>query len=166
MDPENAVTVAQTLAKALAQVDAAHAAVYEANARKFKEQVEARMADWQKRLAPFAGQQVVSYHNSWVYFGRRFGLKVDIFLEPKPGIPPTPTHLAQVVERMKADKVKVVFVEPYVNLRTAERVASETGARVVPVAQFPGGVKGTEAGYVALMDYLVKTLATAVEAGK
>jgi ABC-type Zn uptake system ZnuABC Zn-binding protein ZnuA len=113
-------------------------------------------------LAPFQGLEVVSYHDSWPYFGQRFGLKLDLFLEPKPGIPPTPAHLAQVITRMKADKVHVIIVDPYLNLKTAETVARNTDATVVAVTQFPGGVKGTEGGYIQMMDYLVNSLAKAL----
>lgn len=166
MDPENALIVAENTARAFAQLDAAHAAQFHANLARFKEQVGAKLAEWQKRLAPFQGEHVVSYHNSWVYFGRRFGLQMDLFLEPKPGIPPTPAHLAKVEEHIREQKIKVIFVEPYVNQRTAERVAKDTGARVVQAAQFPGAIKGTEGGYIALMDYLVKALAAELEKGR
>ena len=108
---------------------------------------------------------MVAYHNSWVYFAERFGLKIDLFLEPKPGIPPSPAHLAAVMARMSETGARVIMVDPYLNRRTAETVAGRTGAAVVDVAQFPGGVKGTEANYLALLDYLVNTLAKAL-AGK
>src|SRR5438067_10972229 len=117
-------------------------------------------------MAPFKGQQVVAYHNSWRYFGNRVGLKIDLFLEPKPGVPPTPTHLAEVITKMKQDKVHVIIVDPYLNRRTAETVAEKTGATVVDVSQFPGGVKGTEAGYIALEDYLVNSIAKALAENK
>jgi len=120
------------------------------------------MAEWQRKLEPFKGQQLVAYHNSWLYFGERFGLKIDLFLEPKPGVPPTPTHLAEVITKMKAEKVRVIIVDPYLNRRTAETVAAKTGATVVDVTHFPGGVKGTEGGYIPLMDYLVNSIAQAL----
>ena len=107
-----------------------------------------------------------SYHNSWLYFGERFGLNIDLFLEPKPGVPPTPKHLAEVIVKMKQDKVHVILVDPYLDRRTAETVAGKTDATVVDVAQFPGGVKGTEGGYIALMDYLVNSVAKALAATK
>jgi len=121
------------------------------------------LAAWQKLLAPQHGQHVVAYHNSWPYFGERFGLKIDLFLEPKPGIPPTPAHLAEVQARMKEQNIRVIIVDPYLNRRTAETVARNTGATVLDVTQFPGGVKGTEGGYVQLLDYLVTSLAKALE---
>ena len=82
-----------------------------------------------------------------------------MFLEPKPGIPPTPPHLAQVIKTMQEEKLKLIFVEPHLNWRTAETVARQTGATAVRVAQFPGGVKGTGDGYIPLLDHLVNTVA-------
>ena len=162
VDPENAKIVAGHIAEAFCKLDAANASTYQANLKTFLAELDARMVVWQKQLAPFKGGQIVAYHNSWVYFARRFGLTIDLFLEPKPGIPPSPAHLASVIAKMKASQARVIIVDPYLNRRTAETVARSTGAVVVDVAQFPGGVKGTEGGYIALMDYLVNSLAAAL----
>jgi zinc/manganese transport system substrate-binding protein len=162
MDPLNAKIVAQNITEAFCAIDAKSCDAYRTNLKKFSDALDARMIEWQKRLAPFKGQQVVAYHNSWLYFGDRFGLKIDLFLEPKPGVPPTPKHLAEVIVKMKQDKVHVILVDPYLDRRTAETVAGKTGATVVDVTQFPGGVKGTEGGYIALMDYLVNSVAKAL----
>ncbi len=158
-DPVNGKIAAQRIAEALAKTDAKNTGTYDGNLTKFNERVDAKMLEWQKLVAPVAGRRVVAYHNTWLYFASRFGLKIDLFLEPKPGIPPTPASLAAVISRMKAEHLRVVIVEPYQNRKTAETVAAETGATVVPVTQYPGGVKGTEAGYVEMMDYLVNALA-------
>jgi zinc/manganese transport system substrate-binding protein len=162
VDPENAKIVAHHIADSFAALDAANAATYQANAKKFHEAIAAKMSHWQAKLAPFRGEHVVAYHNSWLYFAERFGLKIEIFLEPKPGIPPSPAHLAAVMAKMKEVNARVVIVDPYLNRKTAETVARDTGAKVVAVTQFPGGVKGTEGGYIALIDYLVNSLATAL----
>lgn len=162
VDPENAKIVARHIADAFGQLDASNREFYAANAKKFSAALEMRLADWQAKLAPFRGQQVVAYHNSWIYFAQRFGLKIELFLEPKPGIPPSPAHLAGVMSKMKETGARVIIVDPYLNRKTAETVARGTGATVVDVAQFPGGVKGTEAGYIPLMDYLVNALAKAL----
>jgi ABC-type Zn uptake system ZnuABC Zn-binding protein ZnuA len=161
-DPMNARIVAQHLAAALTELDPKSAETYQANLKKFTDELDAKMAEWQKLLAPYKGQEIVAYHNSWPYFAERFGLKIDLFLEPKPGIPPTPAHLAEVIMKMKEDKVRVIIVDPYLNRRTAETVAAKTDAHIVEVTQFPGGVKGTEGGYIAMMDYLVKAIAAAL----
>jgi zinc/manganese transport system substrate-binding protein len=158
-DPANGKVAAQRIAAGLVERDPAGAETYRTNLAKFNARIDTKMATWQKLLAPFNGQQVVAYHNTWPYFGRRFGLKMDLFLEPKPGIPPTPASLAEVIARMKADHLRVIIVEPYQNRKTADTVAAETGATVLPVSQYPGGVKGTDDGYVELIDYLVRAMA-------
>ena len=159
VDPVNAKIVAHHLADAFAKLDAANKDFYLANATKFVTTLDDKIPKWKAELAPFSGQQVAAYHNSWVYFAERFGLKIEIFLEPKPGIPPSPAHLADVIAKMKDRSARVIIVDPYLNRRTAETVARSTGANVLDVAQFPGGVTGTDGGYVALMDYLVNSLA-------
>ena len=166
MDPVNAKIAAQNITEAFCALDAKSRDAYRANLKQFTEALDAKMAEWQKKLEPFKGQQVVAYHNSWLYFGDRFGLNIDLFLEPKPGVPPTPKHLAEVIIKMKQDKMHVILVDPYLDRRTAETVAAKTDAAVVDVAQFPGGVKGTEGGYIPLMDYLVNAVTKALAGGK
>ena len=161
-DPLNGKVVAQRIAEMFATLSPKDADVFKANLAKFNERLDAKMVEWQKLLSPFAGRRLVAYHNTWPYFAQRFGLKIDLFLEPKPGIPPTPANLADVIARMKAENIRVVIVEPYQNRKTAERVAAETGAVVLDFCQFPGGVKGSEGGYIELLDYLVRTLAKAL----
>jgi len=165
-DPHNAKIVAEYIASAFCQLDPKSCDSYRANLGKFTAELESKSAEWEKVLAPFKGQRIVAYHDTWPYFARRFGLNIDLFLEPKPGIPPTPVHLADVVSRMKADHINVILVEPYQNRKTAEAVAADTGAPVVDVAQFPGGVRATEKGYIELMDYLVHSVARALAEGK
>jgi len=164
VDPVNAKIAAQHIADAFCAVDEKSASAYRANLKKFTDAIDAKLAEWQRVMAPFKGQQIVAYHNSWPYFGERFGLRIDLFLEPKPGIPPTPTHLAEVITKMKSDHVNVILVDPYLNRKTAETVARNTGAQVVDVTQFPGGVKGTEGGYIPMMDYLVNAISKALAA--
>lgn len=162
MDPANARMVATNITEAFCRLDASHSDQFRANLQSFTQRVESKLAEWEKKLAPFKGRRVVAYHNSWPYLSKRFGLKVDLYLEPKPGIPPTPSHLAQVIETMKAEHINVIMEDPYQSRRTADTVASKTGAKVVPVTQFPGGVKGTEQGYVEMMEYVVDALARAL----
>ncbi len=154
-DPLNAKIVAAHLARALTELDAKSADVFQANLKKFDNELDARLAGWQKLAAPYAGRPLVTYHNYWIYLGRRFGWPMELFLEPKPGIPPTPAHLAEVISKMKAGHLRLVTVQPYQNRKTAETVASRTGAVVLDWPSFPGG-KGTE-GYLEWMDYLVQS---------
>lgn len=160
-DPANARIVAQEIADAFCAVDSSSCDDYRANLKKFTDELDVKMVEWKKTLTPYAGKEIVAYHDTWPYFGREFGFKIDQFLEPKPGIPPTPAHLAEVISKMKADNIHVVMVEPYQNRKTAETVAGNTDAVVVDMTQYPGGVKGTDDDYIKLMDYLVNTLAKA-----
>jgi zinc/manganese transport system substrate-binding protein len=165
-DPANAKIVARNIADAFSQLDPKSAPLFQANLKKFSDSLDAKLAEWEKLLAPYKGQRVVAYHDSWPYFARRFSLKIDLFLEPKPGIPPTPVHLAEVIMQIRAEHIRAILVEPYQNRKTAQTVGADTGAAVVEVSQFPGGVKGTEAGYLELMDHNLTALAKALAGGK
>src|SRR6266403_4593477 len=161
-DPIIAKTVALHIAQAFSALDTANAATYDANYKKFEATINAKLQEWGAAMLPFKGQNVVAYHDSWVYFAHRFGLNIDTFLEPKPGIPPSPSHLAEVIEKLKAAHVKAILVEPYHNRKIAEKVAASTGAKVVDVAQFPGALPATDT-YVALIDALVSRIAAAMK---
>ena len=162
VDPIIAKAVAQHLANALAAVDPAHAADYQANEKKFDATINAKLQEWGAKLLPYKGQSLVAYHDSWVYFAHRFGFNIDLFLEPKPGIPPSPSHLAEVIAQMKAQKIKAIIVEPYHNRKIAEKVAESTDAKVVDFTQFPGALPDTDT-YVKLIDALVNNLAAALK---
>src|SRR6478736_277712 len=155
-DPQNAKIVAAHLARAFSALDPASAAAFDANLQRFNARLDAKLAEWTRLLAPYRGRAIVTYHNYWIYFGHRFGFPMDLFLEPKPGIPPTPAHLAEVITRMKADHLQLVVVQPYQNRKTAETVAGHTGAVVLDWPSFPGG-KDTE-GYLEWIDSLVQSI--------
>jgi zinc/manganese transport system substrate-binding protein len=157
-DPVNAGILAERLTRVFGQLDSKSSDYFQENLRRFSDQLTVKLADWQNRLAPFSGSRIVAYHDSWPYFARRFGLRIDLFLEPKPGIPPTPPHLAGIIETMKAEGIKLILVEPHLNWRTADTVARQTGATAALVSQFPGGVKGTEDGYIPLIEHLVTSI--------
>jgi zinc/manganese transport system substrate-binding protein len=166
VDPENAKIVAQNICESFCKLDAGNCGTFRGNLKKFTDELNTKLEGWRKTLEPFKGAPVVAYHNSWPYFARCFGLKVELFLEPKPGIPPSPAHMADVIAKMKERKARVVFADPYLSRKTAETVANATGATVVNVTQYPGGVKGTEGGYIQMMDYLVNATAKALSEGK
>jgi zinc/manganese transport system substrate-binding protein len=165
IDPKNAEIVATSIADHLTQVDPAGAATYAANLKKFKAEVDAKTVEWEKMLAPYKGAKVVTYHNDFPYFAERFGLSVLQTLEPKPGIAPSPAHLAEVIAAMKSQGGHVILVQPYQNRKTAETVARQTNAQVLDVSQQPGALKNTDT-YVALMNNLVTTIANGLKASK
>lgn len=162
VDPIVAKAVAHHIAQAFAVLAPADAATFQANDAKFTATIDAKLQDWGKALLPYKGQPLAAYHESWLYFARRFGFNLEIFLEPKPGIPPSPSHLAEVIAQMKTQHVKAVLVEPFQNRKIAEKVASSTGAHVVDAAQFPGAFPGAET-YSAHMDALIGRIAAALK---
>lgn len=161
-DPIIAKIVALHISQSFAAVDPPNAAFYDGNYKKFESTINAKLQEWGAAMFPFKGKSVVAYHDSWVYFAHRFGLNIDLFLEPKPGIPPSPSHLAEVIEKMKAQKIKAIIVEPFHDRKIAEKVASSTGATVVDFAQYPGALQGTDS-YVKLIDTLVSRLSAAMK---
>ena len=124
--------------------------------------INAKLQGWGAVMQSYKDLHVAAYHDSWPYFAHRFGLKIDIFLEPKPGIPPSPSHLTEVIGQMKSNHVKAIIVEPYHDRRIAEKVARSTDAKVIDFSQYPGGIPGTDS-YVSLIDQLVKRLADALK---
>jgi zinc/manganese transport system substrate-binding protein len=164
MDPLNARIVAAHVAEAFCRLDAEACPTYRSHLAAFEARLDEKMKEWTALLAPFAGRPLVTYHATWRYFAQRFGLRSEIYLEPKPGIPPSPPHLAEVIGRMSAEGIKVILIEPYQPLRTGETVASHTGAEVVQVAQFPGALPGTDGDYIALVDQDVRAIAAALGA--
>jgi len=161
MDPFNAGIVAGHLAEVFCRLDADGCSIYQENLSRFRQMLDARMKIWTETFAPFRGTPIVTYHNTWRYFARRFQLQAETFLEPKPGIPPSPPHLAKVIEEMKAAGMMVILVEPFQSRKTAEVLAGHTGATVVDVGQFPGGIPDTP-DYLALMDANVNSIAQAL----
>lgn len=161
--PGNAAIVATNIAEAFCRLDPPGASVYREALASFASALELRRRTWKATLAPFGGRHFVAYHDSWIYFAAEFGLRTEYFMEPKPGIPPSASHLEHLIDSMKRHGIQVLFVEPHLSRKTPDLLASRTGARVVPVTQFPGGLKGTEAGYLEMMDRLVADVAAAMK---
>jgi zinc/manganese transport system substrate-binding protein len=165
IDPVTVRIVARNIASHFAQVDPKNAATYNGNLSRFNTKLDAKYAEWQKELAPYRGARIVTYHKDFVYFADRFGLNIVDELEPKPGIAPSPAHLAQVIGKMKAGNAKVILVQPFQNRKTAETVARQTGATVLDTPEQPGAASNTNT-YFDMMDNLVRTLAGGLGAQK
>ncbi len=161
IDPLNVKIIVAQIADRLAQVDLKSGETFAANRKKFEATLDVKLAEWQKQLAPYRGAKIVTYHRDFVYLAERFGLEVLETLEPKPGIAPSPAHLAKVISKMKAANASVILVQPYQNRKTAETVARQTGAVVLDAPQQPGALKNTTT-YFEMMDHLVRTLAAAL----
>ncbi len=113
-------------------------------------------------MAPLKGLKIVTYHRSWPNFCDHFGLDVVGYVEPRPGIPPSPSHTIELIQEMKRLGVKILLVEPYFDLKTPQSIARETGARVVVLSPSVGGEKEIT-DYLSLFDYDIKLLLAAVQ---
>jgi ABC-type Zn uptake system ZnuABC Zn-binding protein ZnuA len=165
IDPVNVKIIARNIAGHFSQIDPKNAATYNGNLSRFNAKLDTKFAGWQKQLAPYRGARIVTYHKDFPYLAERFGLTIVDELEAKPGIAPSPAHLAEVIGKMKSTNAKVILVQPFQNRRTAETVARQTGATVLDVPQQPGAVPNTDS-YFDMMDHLVNTLAGALGAQK
>jgi zinc/manganese transport system substrate-binding protein len=161
LDPKNLEIVADHLARVFSQLDPANAADYAANAKAFDERMETSLAKWEEEMAPYKGTSVVTYHKNFIYFADRFGLKLFGTVEDKPGIPPSPRHIAELAQAMKQAGVKVVVYEPYYKADAARELASKAGGVAVEVATEVGGLPGTDDVF-SKFDVLVSSLAHAL----
>ena len=161
LDPGTMPTVTANIVAGLSRLRPDLAGRLEENRRRFLDDVAAATQRWRAVLAPHRGQRVVSYHDSWPYFYRAFGLEELGVIEDRPGVPPSPQHLAALIREMREQRVKLVLVESCYPRDVATAVARAAGARVLVVPQSPGAMKGTET-YIAHLDALVTAVTGAL----
>jgi len=162
LDPANAKPMAARLAEVFSQLDAANASSYAENLKKFNATLDEKLAGWTKQLEPFKGTKVVTYHKSFDYLLKRFGLELAGTIEPKPGIEPSPTHINALVPRMNSEGVKLILIEGFRPRRTPERVAKETGAKLLILPASVGGTPQAK-DYFSLLDYDVSQIVGALK---
>ena len=162
LDPGMAPIITQNIADGLARFAPEHRATFEKNRQAFLARLDEAMARWTKAMEPLKGAKVVVYHPQWIYILHRFGLNQAAALEDRPGIPASPAHLTRVIRQMKEERIKVIIVEPWNDLKLATRVADEAGAKAVVLASMVGGVKGADS-YIAAIDHNVNALITAMK---
>jgi len=164
LDPERGKIVARNIADGLIRLQPGSADYFEANLKAFVAAIDQKMVEWTVRLAPYAGTAVIAYHNEYPYFEEAFGFRIVDFLEPRPGIPPTPSQLAKVIGLMRDQGIRVIIISPYFNPDAAELVAGKVqGGTVVTIASSVEAFHGIES-YFDLFDYNVAQLARAFEA--
>ena len=161
LGPENGKRMAALFATKFSELDAQNAAEYARNLAAFESKLNAAVVEWRKLLDPVDGSAVVAYHNSWKYFLTFAGMKITGYIEPKPGIPPSPSYLAELIGQMKQQNVKAIIVDPFYDLKVPRMLAERTGAKLLVLPSSVGGVKGVD-NYVGLIDYNVKTLRSAL----
>src|SRR3954470_7471865 len=162
LDPENGRRVAKAIQGKLAELDPSNAAYYAQRQADFDKRLTEAAQRWAAQMAPYKGVKVVTYHRSWPNFTDAFGLQVIGYVEPKPGIPPTPQHTLDVINAMKAQKVMIIMVEPYFELKTPNSIASNTGAKVLVMPPSVGGVPPAS-DYFKLFDTDIGMLIAAIK---
>jgi zinc/manganese transport system substrate-binding protein len=162
LGPDNGRRIAQAIQKKLAEISPADASYFAQRYADFDRRLAEAEKRWQSAMAPYKGTKVVTYHRSWPNFTDAFGLNVIGYVEPKPGIPPSPSHTLELIQEMKRQQVKVIIIEPYFDRKTPDAIARETGAQVIVLAPSVGGEKEAT-DYLKLFDYNVNLVVNAIK---
>lgn len=165
LNPENVGTILSTIADAFSQLAPEHAELFRSRRERYLATLADAITQWKKLLAPFAGAKLVTYHSSFSYFAEYFGLSIVDQIEPKPGIPPTPSHTSGLIAMMRSGNVGVIALEQFYPANVAEQIAQSTSAQLVRVSTSTGGLPATET-YLKLMEHNVRSLAQAFARAK
>lgn len=164
-DPDNGRIIARAIAARLSELDPAGKATYEKNLAAFDARLAAKTKEWDAKMAPFAGTKIVTFHDSWPNFAKHFKLVVAGHVEPKPGIPPSPSHTLEIINLIQKEKIAVILVEPYFDAKTPNAVAGKTGSAVVVFYPSVGGIPEIK-DYFGLFDKNVDSFVTALKGKK
>jgi ABC-type Zn uptake system ZnuABC Zn-binding protein ZnuA len=162
LDPLNGKVIARNIANGLERIDPANKAFYETNLHAFFVKIDSKLAEWSAKMAPYKGSKIIAYHNEWVYFEKRFGLQIVDFMEPKPGIPPSPSQLVKVIKEVSANKIKVIISSPYFTTSSSDVVAKQTGVKELTLATSAGAFSSIK-NYFDLFDYNIDQLVGALK---
>jgi ABC-type Zn uptake system ZnuABC Zn-binding protein ZnuA len=162
LDPENGRRIAKLFREKFSELDPKNASYYETREKAFDDKLSAAEKTWAPLLAQIKGKPVVAWHTSWRYFAEYNGMKIVAFMEPKPGVPPSPSHLLTVINTIKQTGAKAIVMEPFYDRKTADVVAKQTGATVLVLPPSVGGTKGLD-DYVQLMTQDLTKLADALK---
>jgi zinc/manganese transport system substrate-binding protein len=164
LDPGNGRRIAQAIQQKLAALSPGDAAFFAQRYADFDRRLAEAEKRWDAMMAPYKGLRIVTYHRSWANLVDRFHLEVVGYVEPRPGIPPSPSHTLELIQAMKRDAIRLIVVEPYFDLKTPNAIARDTGAKVVVLPPSVGGVDAVR-DYIGLFDYDLKLLVDAIAAG-
>jgi ABC-type Zn uptake system ZnuABC Zn-binding protein ZnuA len=162
LDPDNGRRIAKALAAKFSEMQPANAAAFAQHYADFDKRLAAAEKGWEAKMAPYRNRKVVTYHRSWPNFCDHFGLQVVDYVEPKPGIPPSPVHTLEVINTMKREGIKLILVEPYFDLRAPNKIAQDVGGQVAVLLPSVGGVKQVT-DYFQLFDYDINLLVSLFE---
>src|SRR5437762_3899568 len=162
LDPDNGLRVAKGIADKLSEMHPGDAAYFAQRYAEFEQKLKQADQQWMAQMKPYAGRKIVTYHRSWPNFAGHFGLNVVGYVEPRPGIPPSPQHTVELIGQMKRDGVKIIMVEPYFDLKTPNSIASATSGKVVVMLPSVGGEQQV-GDYFKLFDYDIAKLKQAFD---
>lgn len=157
LDPVNAKYISANIVAGLKRVDPADSDYFDQHRQAFLKALAGKLTVWVKEAKPLNGVKVITYHQSWPYFEKRFGLNVVCNIEPKPGIQPSPKYIASLIARVKAENIQLIIMEPYFNRQVPDMIAKATGIKVVVLPPSVGGMPGIN-DYFELFDYQLSTL--------
>jgi len=160
MDPENGRRIARAMKAKFSEMQPADAAYFDQHLKDFEQRLTEAEKRWDAQMAPYKGRKVVTYHRSFPNFAKRFGLNIVDYVEPKPGIPPTPAHTLELINKMKQENIKLILVEPYFDMKTPNSVAQAVGGTAIVLLPSVGGEKQVQT-YFQLFDYDINLLMTA-----
>jgi ABC-type Zn uptake system ZnuABC Zn-binding protein ZnuA len=160
LDPENGRRIARAFKDKFSEMQPADAAYFDQHLKDFENRLTEAEKRWDVAMAPYKGRKVVTYHRSFPNFAKRFGLNIVDYVEPKPGIPPSPSHTLELINRMKQENIKLILVEPYFDMRTPDSVAQQVGGTALVLLPSVGGEKQVQT-YFQLFDYDINLLTTA-----
>jgi zinc/manganese transport system substrate-binding protein len=163
LDPDNGRRIARGIAGKLGDLDPGDAPYFQQRFQDFDKRLTAAEQKWDAEMKPYRGRKVVTYHRSFPNFAKHFGLDVIGYVEPRPGIPPTPSHTLDLIQQMKRENAKIVLVEPYFDLKTPQSIGRATGAQVIVYLPSVGGEKQVT-NYFELFDYDIGLLTKAFQA--
>ena len=162
LEPGNGRRMAQAIRDKLSELSPNDKALFAQRYADFDQRLTAAEKRWDAAMAPYKGTKIVTYHRSWPNFMERFGFEVMGYVEPKPGIPPSPSHTIELIDEMKRQGAKLIVVEPYFDLKTPQAIANQTSGKVLVLAPSVGGSK--EAGdYIKLFDYDIGLLSSTLK---
>ena len=162
LEPGNGRRIAQAIRDKLSQLAPTNASYFAQRYTDFDTRLAAGEKRWDAAMAPYKGTKIVTFHRSWPNFMERWGLDVIGYVEPKPGIPPTPQHTIEVIDEMKRQGAKLIIVEPYFDLKTPQAIANQVGGKVLVLAPSVGGAKEAT-DYIQLFEYNVSQLTAALK---
>src|SRR5450759_75574 len=157
LDPVNGRQIAKNICEGLEKISPENKAFFEANLEAFNTKIDLKLKEWTIKMSPYKGAKIIAYHNEWCYFEQRFGLVIVDFMEPKPGIPPTPAQLVKIISEVKSNAIKLIISSPYFTTSSSDVVSKQTGVKTVTLGTSVGAFDSIK-DYFDLFDYNIDKL--------